>query len=168
MASSFTRPQSFRTLTNISRGDHRISSKDLVGRYYYDRFFNVGSYGGNLLAYRQVLRSVRIMRRFRRCIFSRASAERFPDWLFAYRLNSPAAGEHSDVANFGVPIFQPTIPAIQSISICGYFSRERTLRPSFRERFLFSRRSALDARQAQFRFWRHLRKRPAEYGQCAG
>ena len=38
----------------IARGDHSFSPNDkLVGRYYYDRFYNVGSYGGNLLAYRQ-------------------------------------------------------------------------------------------------------------------
>ena len=38
----------------ILRGDHAISASDrLVGRYYYDLFFNVGTYGGNLLAYGQ-------------------------------------------------------------------------------------------------------------------
>lgn len=38
----------------IARGDHSITSKDkLIGRYYYDRFYNLGSFAGNLLAYRQ-------------------------------------------------------------------------------------------------------------------
>jgi hypothetical protein len=108
----------------IARGDHSISSKDkLVGRYYYDRFFNVGSYGGNLLAYRQgstisshnaVIQEMHIF-----------SPNLLNDFRFGFMrivsIRQPPANTPT-VADFGVPIFQPPIPAIQSISISGYFS----------------------------------------------
>ncbi len=108
----------------IARGDHSISSEDkLVGRYYYDRFFNVGSYGGNLLAYRQgstISSHNAVIQEMH--IFS-------PNLLNDFRLGfmrivsirQPPANTPT-VADFGVPIFQPPIPAIQSISISGYFS----------------------------------------------
>ena len=108
----------------IARGDHSISSKDkLVGRYYYDRFFNVGSYGGDLLAYRQgstisshnaVIQEMHIF-----------SPDLLNDFRFGFMrivsIRQPPANTPT-VADFGVPIFQPPIPAIQSISISGYFS----------------------------------------------
>lgn len=108
----------------ILRGDHSISASDrLVGRYYYDRFFNVGTYGGDLLAYGQgstisshnaVIQELHIfsptlLNDFR-FAFTRIVSNRQPP------ANTPTA------ATFGVPIFQPPIPAIQSISISGYFS----------------------------------------------
>jgi Carboxypeptidase regulatory-like domain len=108
----------------ILRGDHSISANDkLVGRYYYDRFFNVGSYGGNLLAYGQgstisshnaVIQEMHIF-----------SPKLLNDFRFAFfRIVSnrqPPAGTPT-VATFGVPIFQPPIPAIQGITISGYFT----------------------------------------------
>lgn len=109
----------------IVRGDHAISDKDkLVARYYYDRFFNVGSYGGNLLAYRQgstisshnaVIQEIHIF-----------SPTLLNDFRFGFArivsIRQPPAGTPT-VADFGVPIYQPpTAPAIQSLSVSGYFS----------------------------------------------
>jgi hypothetical protein len=108
----------------IARGDHKISQQDkLVGRYYYNRFFNVGSFGGDLLAYRQgstisshnaVIQEMHIL-----------SPNLLNDFRFGFaRIVSnrqPPPGA-PDVADFGVPIYQPPIKAIQSISISGYFS----------------------------------------------
>jgi hypothetical protein len=108
----------------IARGDHSITKKDkLVGRYYYDRFYNVGDYGGNLLAYRQgstvsshnaVIQEMHIF-----------SPNLLNDFRFGFArivsIRQPPAGTPT-VADFGVPIFQPPINAIQSISIAGYFS----------------------------------------------
>src|SRR3954451_1376826 len=49
----FNRPISQNYDVYILRGDHSFSSKDrLVGRDYYDRYFGVPQFGGNLLAYR--------------------------------------------------------------------------------------------------------------------
>ena len=109
----------------IARGNHTISSKDsMMGRYYYDRFYNVGSYGGNLLSYRQGstisshnatiqemhVFSPKLLNDFR-LGFSRIVSIRQPP------IGTP------NVATFGVPIYQPpTAPAIQNISISGYFS----------------------------------------------
>ena len=109
----------------ILRGDHKISSKDtLVGRYYYDRFYNVGSYGGNLLAYRQGSTigshnaTIHEMH-----IFSPTLLNDFRiGFSRMVSIRQPPAGT-PNVATFGVPIYQPTTaPAIQSISISGYFS----------------------------------------------
>jgi hypothetical protein len=109
----------------ILRGDHKISSKDtLVGRYYYNRFYNVGSYGGNLLAYRQGSTisshnaTIQEMHVF--------SSQLLNDFRIGFTrmvsIRQPPAGTPT-VATFGVPIYQPpTDPAIQSISISGYFS----------------------------------------------
>lgn len=108
----------------IGRGDHRISQRDnLVARYYYDRFYNVGSYGGNLLAYRQgstisshnaVIQELHIF-----------SPNLLNDFRFGFSrivsIRQPPAGA-PDVNDFGVPIFQPLPKAIQVISISGYFS----------------------------------------------
>jgi len=109
----------------IARGDHSITSKDrLVGRYYYDRFYNVGSYGGNLLAYRQgstisshnaVIQEMHFF-----------SSQMVNDFRFGFArivsIRQPPAGTPT-VADFGVPIYQPpNTSAIQSISITGYFS----------------------------------------------
>jgi hypothetical protein len=109
----------------ILRGDHTISSKDtLIGRYYYDRFYNVGSYGGDLLAYRQGSTisshnaTIQEMHIF--------SSKLLNDFRFGFTrivsIRQPPIGTPT-VATFGVPIYQPpTAPAIQSISISGYFS----------------------------------------------
>lgn len=109
----------------ILRGDHNISSKDtLMGRYYYNRFFNVGSYGGNLLAYRQGSTisshnaTIQEMHVF--------SSNLLNDFRVGFSrivsIRQPPAGTPT-VATFGVPIYQPTTaPAIQSISVSGYFS----------------------------------------------
>ena len=109
----------------LVRGDHRISTKDtLVGRYYYNRFYNVGSFGGNLLAYRQGSTisshnaTIQEMHVF--------SSELLNDFRMGFTrivsIRQPPAGTPT-VATFGVPIYQPpTAPAIQSISISGYFS----------------------------------------------
>lgn len=108
----------------IARGDHSISTTDkFVGRYYYDRFFNVADYGGNLLAYRQgstisshnaVLQEMHFF-----------SPNLLNDFRFGFArivsIRQPPAATPS-VADFGVPIWQPPIKAIQSISISGYFS----------------------------------------------
>jgi hypothetical protein len=108
----------------IGRGDHSISAKDkLVGRYYYDRFYNVADYGGNLLAYRQgstisshnaVIQEMHIF-----------SSNLLNDFRFGFArivsIRQPPAGT-PDVADFGVPIFQSMPKAIQSIAITGYFS----------------------------------------------
>lgn len=109
----------------IVRGDHTITSKDkLVARYYYDRFFNVGSYGGNLLAYRQgstisshnaVIQEMHVF-----------SPNLLNDFRFGFArivsIRQPPAGTPT-VADFGVPIYQPTsAPAIQALSVTGYFS----------------------------------------------
>jgi hypothetical protein len=109
----------------IARGSHTISTKDtLMGRYYYDRFYNVGSFGGNLLAYRQGSTisshnaTIQEMHVF--------SPELLNDFRFGFTrivsIRQPPIGT-PNVATFGVPIYQPpTAPAIQSISISGYFS----------------------------------------------
>jgi hypothetical protein len=108
----------------IARGDHSITANDkLVGRYYYDRFFNVGTYGGNLLAYGQgstisshnaVIQELHIF-----------SPTLLNDFRFGFTrlvsIRQPPANTPT-VASFGVPIFQPPIPAIQGISITGYFT----------------------------------------------
>lgn len=108
----------------IARGDHSISEKDkLVARYYYDRFYNVGSYGGNLLVYRQgstisshnaVIQELHIF-----------SPGLLNDFRFGFSrivsIRQPPANA-PDVNDFGIPIFQPLPKAIQSISIAGYFS----------------------------------------------
>jgi hypothetical protein len=109
----------------IARGDHSISSKDkLVGRYYYDRFYNVGSYGGNLLAYRQgstisshnaLIQQTHIF-----------TLNLLNDFRFAFArivsIRQPPPGT-PNVADFGVPIYQPTTDkAIQSLSVSSYFS----------------------------------------------
>lgn len=110
----------------IVRGDHTFSSKDtLFGRYYYDHFYNVASYGGDLLAYRQGstisshnatiqemhVFSPRLLNDFRLAFSRLVSIRRPPSGV-------------PNVNTFGVPIYQPTAvpPAIQSISISGYFS----------------------------------------------
>jgi len=108
----------------ILRGDHSLSEQDkFVGRYYYNRFFNVGSYGGSLLAYRQgstitshnaVLQELHIF-----------SPNLVNDFRVGFSrivsIRQPPAGV-PDVNDFGVPIFEPRPKAIQSISIAGYFS----------------------------------------------
>ncbi len=108
----------------IGRGDHSISQKDkLMGRYYYDLFTNVPSFGGNLLAYRQgstisshnaVIQEMHIF-----------SPSLLNDFRFGFaRVVSirQAPPDTPSVADFGVPIYQPTPKSIQSISISGYFS----------------------------------------------
>ena len=108
----------------IARGDHAISSNDrLVARYYYDRFYNVGSYGGNLLAYRQgstISSHNAVIQEMH--IFSRNLLN---DFRFGFArivsIRQPPAGT-PDVADFGVPIFQPMPKAIQSLSVSSYFS----------------------------------------------
>lgn len=109
----------------ILRGDQTFSSKDsLIGRYYYDRFYNIGSYGGDLLAYRQgstiSSHNATIQEMH---IFS-------PNLLNNFRIGfmrmvsqrQPPPGT-PNVVDFGVPIYQPpTAKAIQSISVSGYFS----------------------------------------------
>jgi hypothetical protein len=108
----------------IARGDHSISTNDKFdGRYYYDRFYNVADYGGNLLAYRQgsTISShnavLQVMHFF--------SSNLLNDFRFGFArivsIRQPPTGTPS-VADFGVPIWQPSIKAIQSISISGYFS----------------------------------------------
>jgi hypothetical protein len=108
----------------IVRGDHSIRTNDrLVARYYYDRFYNIGSYGGNLLAYRQgstisshnaVIQETHIF-----------SSNLLNDFRFAFarivsiRQSPPNA---PSVGDFGVPIFQPTPKLIQSLSVSSYFS----------------------------------------------
>lgn len=109
----------------IGRVDYTISQKDtLMGHYYYDRFYNVGSYGGNLLAYRggstisshnATLQEMHIF-----------SSKLLNDFRFGFTrivsIRQPPIGTPT-VADFGVPIYQPpTAPAIQSVSISGYFS----------------------------------------------
>jgi hypothetical protein len=109
----------------IVRGDHSITANDkLVARYYYDRFFNVGSYGGNLLAYRQgstisshnaVIQETHIF-----------SSNLLNDFRFAFArivsIRQPPPGT-PNVADFGVAIYQPTTAkAIQSLNISSYFS----------------------------------------------
>jgi hypothetical protein len=108
----------------ILRGDHSFSSKDrLVGRYYYDRYFGVPEFGGNLLAYKDgstisshnaVLQEIHIFN---------------PSLLNDFRMGlsrivsirGPAADAPS-VADFGVNIYEPPIKQIQSLSVTGYFS----------------------------------------------
>ena len=108
----------------IVRGDHSITANDkVVARYYYDRFYNVGSYGGNLLAYRQgstisshnaVIQETHIF-----------NANLLNDFRFAFArivsIREPPPGT-PNVADFGVPIFQPLPKQIQSLSISSYFS----------------------------------------------
>jgi hypothetical protein len=108
----------------IARGDHSISQRDkVVARYYYDRFFNVGSYGGNLLAYRQgstitshnaVIQELHIF-----------SPNLLNDFRFGFSrivsIRQPPAGA-PNVNDFGVQIYQPLPKAIQVVSIAGYFS----------------------------------------------
>jgi len=109
----------------ILRGDHKISSKDtLVGRYYYDRFYNVGSYGGDLLAYRQGSTiSSHNATIHEMHIFSPTLLNDFRiGFSRMVSIRQPPPGT-PNVATFGVPIYQPpTAPAIQNISISGYFS----------------------------------------------
>lgn len=108
----------------IVRGDHSITSADrLVARYYYDRFYNVGSYGGNLLAYRQgstisshnaVIQETHIFK-----------ANLLNDFRIAFArivsIREPPPGTPT-VGDFGVPIYQPLPNAIQTVSISSYFS----------------------------------------------
>ncbi len=95
----------------IGRVDYNMSAKDTVmGHYYYNRFYNVGSYGGDLLAYRQdPLQSACIMPlRFRRYTYSP------PSFLNDFRIGfwrevsirQPPNGT-PNVADFGVQIYQP-------------------------------------------------------------
>lgn len=109
----------------ILRGDHKFSAKDsMVGRYYYNRFYNIGSYGGNLLAYRQgstisshnaVIQEIHVF-----------SPNLLNDFRIGFTrivsIRQPPPGA-PNVNTFGVAIYQPTTaPAIQSINISGYFS----------------------------------------------
>ncbi|HTH53169.1 MAG TPA: carboxypeptidase regulatory-like domain-containing protein [Edaphobacter sp.] len=110
----------------IARGDHSITSKDkLIGRYYYDRFYNLGSFGGNLLAYRQgstisshnaVIQEMHFF-----------NSNLLNDFRFAFSrivsIRQPPP-ETPNVADFGVNIYQPTnVPKqIQSLSVSSYFS----------------------------------------------
>jgi hypothetical protein len=110
----------------IVRGDHSITSKDkLVGRYYYDRFYNLGSYGGNLLAYRQgstisshnaVIQEMHFF-----------NSNLLNDLRFAFSrivsIRQPPP-ETPNVTDFGVNIYQPAdVPkAIQSLNVSSYFS----------------------------------------------
>jgi hypothetical protein len=109
----------------ISRVDYNMSAKDTVmGHYYYNRFYNVGSYGGDLLAYRQGSTiSVHNATLQEMHIFS---SQLLNDFRIGFwrevSIRQPPAGT-PNVADFGVPIYQPpTAKAIQSLSISGYFS----------------------------------------------
>jgi Carboxypeptidase regulatory-like domain len=109
---------------SIGRVDHSISQNDkVIGRYYYDVFSNVPSFGGNLLAYRQgstisshnaVIQEIHIF-----------SPSLLNDFRFGFsrvvsiRQSPP---DTPSVADFGVPVYQPTPKAIQVISVSGYFS----------------------------------------------
>lgn len=108
----------------IIRGDHAISANDkLVARYYYDRFFNVGAYGGNLLAYRQgsTISSHNAVIQYQHEFSSNLLNDFNIGFMRIVSIRQPPA-QTPDVADFGVPIFQPTPKQIQSISISGYFS----------------------------------------------
>lgn len=109
----------------ILRGDDAISQKDrLMGRYFYDRFYNVGSYGGDLLAYRQgstiSSHNATIQETH---IFSPNLLNVFQiGFMREVSIRQPPPGT-PNVVDFGVPIYQPpTAKAIQSISVSGYFS----------------------------------------------
>ena len=108
----------------ILRGDHSFSANDrLVGRYYYDRYHGMGTYGGNLVAYKDestitsqnaVLQELHIfgpslLNDFR-VGFARTVSNREPP------PGTPSVGD------FGVNIFQPPVQTIQSLSVSGYFS----------------------------------------------
>jgi Carboxypeptidase regulatory-like domain len=109
----------------IVRGDHSITTKDkVVGRYYYDRFFNVGPYGGNLLAFGQGSTISSHNATIQEMHFF--SPNLLNDFRFGFArivsIRQPPAGSPT-VASFGVPIYQPpTAPTIQSIAITGYFT----------------------------------------------
>ncbi len=105
------------------RVDHSISSKDkLTGRYFYDYFTNVPSYGGNLLVYRQgstISSHNAVIQEMH--IFSPNLLNNFRiGFARVVSLREPPADAPS-VNDFGVPIYQPTPKAIQSITISGYF-----------------------------------------------
>jgi hypothetical protein len=108
----------------IVRGDHAITSKDkLVARYYYDRFYNVASFGGNLLAYRQgsTISSHNAVIQEQH-IFSSNLLNDFRIGFARIVSIRQAPADTPSVADFGVPIFQPTPKLIQSLSVTGYFS----------------------------------------------
>jgi hypothetical protein len=108
----------------IVRGDHAITSTDkLVGRYYYDRFYNVADYGGNLLAYRQgsTISSHNAVIELQHQFSSNMLNDFDIGFMRIVSIRQPPAST-PDVADFGVPIYQPTPKAIQSLSISGYFS----------------------------------------------
>jgi hypothetical protein len=120
----FDRPISQDYDEYILRGDHSFSTKDrLVGRYYYDRYSGVPTFGGNLLAYKDgstisshnaVLQEVHI--------FNPALLNDFRmGFSRIVSIRGPAADAPS-VADFGVNIYQPPIKQIQSLSVTGYFS----------------------------------------------
>jgi hypothetical protein len=108
----------------ILRGDHAITSKDkLVGRYYYDHFSNIGSYGGNLLAYRQgstisshnaVIEETHIF-----------NSNLLNDLRFGFNrvvsIREPPPSAPS-VTDYGVKIYTPPQKAIQSIATTGFFT----------------------------------------------
>jgi hypothetical protein len=102
----------------------RGSSKDrLVARYFYDRYFGVADFGGNLLAYKDgstitsenaVLQETHIF-----------GPTLLNDFRFGYARtvsNRQPPPDTPTVRDFGVNIFQPPINTIQSISVSGYFS----------------------------------------------
>lgn len=109
----------------ILRGDGTISSNDrLMGRYFYDRFVNIGSYGGDLLAYRQgstiSSHNATIQETH---LFSPNLLNVFQIGFMRVVSNRQPPPGTPNVVDFGVPIYQPpTAKAIQSISVSGYFS----------------------------------------------
>ncbi len=110
----------------IARGDHSITSKDkLTGRYYYDRFYNLGSFGGNLLAYRQGSTISSHNAVIQEMHFFNSSL--LNDFRFAFSrivsIRQPPP-DTPNVADFGVGIYQPTdVPKqIQSLGVSSYFS----------------------------------------------
>ena len=108
----------------IVRGDHAITSKDkIVGRYYYDRFYNAVDFGGNLLAYRQnsTISSHNAVIQYQHEFSSNLLNDFNIGFMRIVSIRRPPPGT-PDAADFGVPIFQPIPKAIQSISISGYFS----------------------------------------------
>lgn len=108
----------------ILRGDHAITSNDkLVARYYYDRFVNVPSYGGNLLAYRQgstisshnaVIQETHI--------FSPSLLNDFRIGFARIVSIRQSPPDTPSLADYGVNIYEPTPKAIQGVSVTGFFS----------------------------------------------
>ena len=108
----------------IARGDHQITANDrFAGRYFYDWFNNIGSYGGNLVAY--TLGSLISSHNALLSETHTFSPSLLNDFRFGFirvvsnRMPPPGA---PDIADFGVPIWQPSIKQIQGMSVTSYFS----------------------------------------------